>query len=333
MPLRRIEILVPAGERRRLDQVLDETTTLARWCAPADGELLHAIVVLQADHSEKLLDRLCSLFSSYDEYRAIVLPVEAVLPSPAEAPEPEAPAPDEGQNAGRIARDELYEDVAEATQLSPVYVAMTVLSTIVACIGLLGGREVVVVGAMVIAPLLGPNVALALATTLWDRVLLRHAALANALGFAIVLVLSGAAGLLFEVDAVRPAMAARTTVGVADVVLALASGVAGALSFTTGAPASLIGVMVAVSLLPPAAAFGMLLGAGAFEPASGALLLLLANVICVNLSGVVTLLVQGVRPRRFWEARRATRAARAAVGIWLALLSLVLVWILLRAEG
>jgi uncharacterized membrane protein len=49
-----------------------------------------------------------------------------------------------------------------------VFVTMVVLSTIVAAIGLLKDSVAVIIGAMVIAPLLGPNVALALATALGD---------------------------------------------------------------------------------------------------------------------------------------------------------------------
>jgi uncharacterized membrane protein len=132
-------------------------------------------------------------------------------------------------------------------------------------------------------------------------------------------------------DPSTPEIASRTQVGFADVVLALASGVAGTLALTTGLPSSLIGVMVAVALLPPLASFGLLIAGGHFRAAGGALLLLVVNVVCVNLAGVLTFLVQGVRPRRGWVAERAARGARIAVALWLAALFAVLVWIFLGA--
>jgi len=60
--------------------------------------------------------------------------------------------------------------------------------------------------------------------------------------------------------------------------------------------AALIGVMVAVALLPPLVTFGLLLGVGHMASATGALSLFLINLICVNLAGVTTFLVQSIRP-------------------------------------
>ena len=52
------------------------------------------------------------------------------------------------------------------------------------------------------------------------------------------------------------------------------------------------------------------------------------NVVCVNLAAVVTFLVQGIRPSKWWEAERSKRLTRRAITIWLAVLALlaVLVW-------
>lgn len=74
--------------------------------------------------------------------------------------------------------------------------------------------------------------------------------------------------------------------------------------------------MVAVALLPPLVAVGMLAGSGHFLQAMGAFMLFAVNLICVNLAGVVTFIIQGVRPRTWWEAERAKKASikGAAIG-------------------
>ena len=95
-------------------------------------------------------------------------------------------------------------------------------------------------------------------------------------------------------------LASRSEVFLADVVLALVAGVAGALAFTTGIHTPLVGVMVAVALLPPLVAVGLLSGAGAWQPAFGAALLFWANLICINLAGVATFLAHGIQPRTWW---------------------------------
>ena len=133
---------------------------------------------------------------------------------------------------------------------------------------------------------------------------------------------------MWVIGAIFPRLNVATHLGFSDLILALAAGTAGTLAFTSELPGAVIGVMVAVALMPPLVAFGMLLGAGEAALALGALMLTAANVICVNLAGVATFLVQGVEPRTWWEAEKAKRATRRATALWaflLALLALILV--------
>ena len=227
----------------------------------------------------------------------------------------------------------MYEDIKDAARCSRVYLAMVVLSTIVAAVGLYYNSVAIIIGAMVIAPLLGPNVALSLGTTLGDLSLLRRALLTALAGIATTMVLSVIIGVLVHVNPASPEVASRNGVGLGDIAVALASGCAGALAFTTGVSATLIGVMVAVALLPPLVTFGLLLGGGHSALAMGALSLFLMNLICVNLAGVTTFLVQGIRPAIWWEKDRAVKATRIAIGLWAALLAALGGMILLLRKG
>jgi uncharacterized hydrophobic protein (TIGR00341 family) len=208
--------------------------------------------------------------------------------------------------------------------------AMVVLSTIVAAVGLYYNSVVIIIGAMVIAPLLGPNMALSLGTTLGDLTLLRQASLTALAGIATTMVLAVIIGVGLQMNPETPEVATRAGVGLGDVAVALASGCAGALAFTSGVSATLIGVMVAVALLPPLVTFGLLLGGGHTALAMGALSLFMMNLICINLAGVTTFLVQGMRPTTWWEKDRATRASRIALGLWAALLAALggMIWVL-----
>lgn len=88
----------------------------------------------------------------------------------------------------------------------------------------------------------------------------------------------------------------------------------------SGLPAAVVGVMVAVALLPPLVSAGLLLGAGEIVLAGRAFLLPSTNVICVNLAGVAALLWQGVRPGKWWEAERSRKMTRLAWAVWITLL-------------
>jgi uncharacterized hydrophobic protein (TIGR00341 family) len=159
--------------------------------------------------------------------------------------------------------------------------------------------------------------------------LLRSSILTALAGIVTTMVLSVFIGILLQVDPATPELELRNGVGLGDIAVALASGCAGALAFTTGVSTALIGVMVAVALLPPLVAFGLLLGGGHLALAMGALSLFLVNLISVNLAGVTTFLVQGIHPATWWEKDQAEKATHTALKLWVGMLAVLIVLILL----
>ncbi len=334
MAQRLIEIVVPARHSANIRDVVGRRTLLGVW-QDAEGEAVMLQVLVPAEDVEPLMDQIEQRCSGTEGFHIILLPVEATIPRPEpppESPPVATPAGAEPKKRYRVSREELYAGLADGTKTSPVFIALTMLSAVVAAVGLLRDDLAVVIGAMVIAPLLGPNVALALATALGDFSLARDALRANVVGVSIALVLSIGVGAVLTVDPSLATLVSRTQVGPGDLILALAAGAAGTLAFTTGLSGAIIGVMVAVALLPPLVTFGLLVGSRHTEAAAGALLLVVTNVICVNLAGVSTFLLQGVRPRTWWEAERAKKASRAAMVLWLALLLLLAATLLVARQ-
>ena len=325
MALRVMQIYLPQSSDGNLDESLEGRAILGRW-RDVDGEQVVLHLLVPAEETEEIMDRCEQRFASLEGFHVVLFPVEAVLPRPEAKPEGEVAANGESkeENAERISREELYNEVTEELGITRVYLGMIVLSSIVAAAGLLRNDVAVIIGAMVIAPLLVPNVAISLATTLGDMALLRRAAATSLAGIATGLGVAVLVGLLFDVDANIPAIAARAHLTFGSIVLALAAGSAGTLAFSRGLAGAVIGVMVAVALMPPLVVCGMLLGSGQVEPALGAFLLTAANVVCINLAGVGILLLQGVRPRNWSEAERAKKSTRTAVLIWVVLLAVLL---------
>ena len=337
MSLRLIEIFTPSDLSGSILSVLHEQPTHGIWQDALTDQTTLLRVLVSSENTEAIFDLLEGRFSSREGFRLMLLPVEATLPR-VEQPQPDKsePAPDAQQpnaKGRRISREELYADIGETARLSIFYVVMVVLSAVVAAIGLLKGSVAILIGAMVIAPLLGPNVALALATTLADFVLARRAIGITLLGIAVALVCSILLGIVLPIDPTIPELAARTEIDYGDVALALASGVAGALAFTTGVPSALIGVMVAVALVPPLVTSGLMAGSGNWQAAQGAALLLICNIVCINLAGVVTFVAQGIRPRTWCEAEKARRATWLAIALWLLLLAILILLIALSRAG
>ena len=337
MPLRILEVTLGEEDRESVLELLEEAPVVQRWSYAQDNGTQVIRTLLQAADAESLTDDLVERFGSHEHFRMILLPVEATLPAL------EEPEEDESEEEGaqeeepvgprRIGREELYEDISGSSKLTFVYLSMVALSTVVAAVGLLRDDTAIVVGAMVIAPLLGPNMALSLAATLGDLDLARNSGKVIGAGIGLALLVAVGLGAVLPVDPSTPALANRTTAGLGDIFLALSAGAAGSLAFTSGVSAVLVGVMVAVALLPPLVTAGLLGGAGYFAGATGALMLVLINVSCINLAAVGTFLAQRVRPRTWWEESRAKKATRIAVASWALMLAVLVVLILLVDVG
>jgi len=332
VPLRMLEIAVPKQHEREIAGILDSNDNISSWRLEVSESVAVFHAVLPASGAEKLMDAVEDACAGCADVRMVLLPVEGAVPRiETESPDGQdealkAQTPHEKEReTWRVSREELYADALEGAELSPSFLALIALSAIVASVGLLRDNVAVVIGAMVIAPLFGPNTALAVGTTLGDIRLIVSGSKALVAGFALAFGLSAAVGLLFNADPEIPAIASRTVVTYADVTLALAAGAAATFAFTAGRASAVIGVMVAVALLPPITASGLLIGSGRFSAAAGSLLLTAVNVICINLAGVTAFVFQGVQPRRWWEAERAKKASRRSALAWALLLAALIV--------
>ncbi|WP_027721601.1 TIGR00341 family protein [Maridesulfovibrio zosterae] len=332
MPLRVIEIITPREDKEEVIATLEEhrpNEGYVFWASPleADTSLVFR-VILDVQDSENVLDKLENLFSWKEKYRIIVFPAEATIPrleNLDEVPTTETePAPETEKRKNRLSREELYADVLDTCVLSKSYVMLVILSSIVAVIGLMRGNVAVLIGAMVLAPLLGPNVGLSLATTLGDEKLAAASSKTLITGVLLAILISIGAGFFLNINEFSPELLARTTTDFSDIILAIVSGTAGIISFTLGVPTSLVGVMVALSLLPPLSACGIFLGTGHIEYSLGAGVLFLANVICLNLAGVVTFLLQGVLPLAWWKRDKVKITALRIIAVWSFLLIMLI---------
>jgi uncharacterized hydrophobic protein (TIGR00341 family) len=346
MAYRLIVAIIPHGIGENVDELLQRYDVLSMWRSDLPDNQLILNILIRREKTEAILNLLQKHFAGMEGFRVILMPVEASIPIP-ETPVRILPEEEEEEGdtfiledlvdrlgskelVDRLSRQEIYTDISDISRVSKVYIVMIVLSSLVAAIGVLNNNVAVIIGAMVIAPLFGPNIALALATVLGDGRLAREAIKTNLTGIGTALIISMVIGLFAMVDPTIPELLLRTRVGLGSVTLALSSGIVGALSFTRGFRTTLVGVMVAVALMPPLVALGLLLGSGNFFMASGALLLFLVNLVCINIAGVVTFLVQRIHPIMPEKVERAKKMTNIALVIWISLLITFIILILIR---
>ncbi len=325
MQLHALDIVINRGEREAVRELVAEHEPVSMWDGDSSEDLCWLRVLINAERTQALLDALGERFAANERFRVVLVSIKATLPKleeeKATSELSEKDKREAASNSSRISREELYQDLTAGTDVNVIYITAVALSALVAAIGLMRNDVAIIIGAMVIAPLLKPNVALGLATTLGDAALAWRALRTSFVGIATAAGVSLLVGALFSIDPDTPAIAQRSTVGAGDIALALAAGAAGAIAMTSGVPAALIGVMVAVALLPPLVVAMLHCTEGRWESAGGAGMLLIVNVICVNLACVATFALRGIRPRAWYEADRARRATRLAVAFWLAALA------------
>jgi hypothetical protein len=180
MALRLLEIVVPEEVTGDVLKIIEAAKVTNYWltCSCENRNIVKMIVT--AEKTENLLDTFEKKYGGLEDFHMVLLPLEASYPGTKEIEE----RAEEGKEAAegerkkeplRVSRQELYHDVFDSSKLTNTYMIMIVLSAIVAAIGLIKDNVAVIIGAMVIAPLLGPNVALSFATTVGDGELGRNA--------------------------------------------------------------------------------------------------------------------------------------------------------------
>ncbi len=337
MPLRLLQIMLPPDQSDDLNALLDGINCEQRWINERAEDQLTVSVLLRSDAVEPITDTIHEHYKYTQGFRTLLYDIQATyppLPEPKDEPTPDIQSDPQHSGwktrFGRVSREELQEDIQDSAKITPVFLIMVTLATIVACVGLIKDSPAIIIGAMVIAPLLGPNTALALGTMLGNTPMIRKAIASNLAGLSVALAISLLVGFFGLPDGPFDGITNRTVVDIGDIALALALGAAGAVAFTTGASATLVGVMVAVALLPPTAACGMLLGSNQLPEAMGAAVLAATNIVCINLSSASVLLAQGVRPTTWYEKDKAKKATVTALITWtiaLATLATLIIYI------
>ena len=180
---------------------------------------------------------------------------------------------------------------------------LIVFSCAIATLGLIADSPAVVIGAMLVAPLLGPILALALGSVIGRPQLLSHAVFGLIEGVVIAVIFSAALAWLarllpFDALVALPHEAQiRTRPNPFDLGIALAGGAAGAYALAR-MPASdaIPGVAIATALMPPLCTVGIGLSMGDRGVWGGASLLFVTNLSAIVFAGIVVFVALGLRP-------------------------------------
>lgn len=179
---------------------------------------------------------------------------------------------------------------------SKMYFVMNILSAIIASYGLVTNSAAVVIGAMLVAMMLGPITGVALAIIDHRMPLLRKSLITVFLGISLVVLVGFIVGWLHKDQPLTVEILSRTQPTSMDLMIALAGGTAGAYAMVSPhLSVAVVGVAVATALVPPLAASGILFANGEMQMGLGALLLALTNIIAIQFTNALVLWLLGFR--------------------------------------
>ena len=195
--------------------------------------------------------------------------------------------------------DKLFIEGPQTARRLTNFFALLLFATVIATYGVLSSSTATVIGAMIVAPLMGPIMATTSAVVIGS---MPRAVRAFALTVAgIILVISLSYLLSWVVPDVtisftsNAEITSRINPGLYALLTALGAGAAGAFITSRAEIAdSMGGVAIAISLVPPLCVVGISLQQGQVDAAAGALLLFLTNYLAILLAGGVVLVVIGL---------------------------------------
>ncbi|MDX8045671.1 TIGR00341 family protein [Gracilibacillus sp. S3-1-1] len=314
MELQLIEVYIPTDRFERFQQQIEEYQTIEKWYSNVSEEQQLAKLLIEKKHAEDILNFLEINDHGQQQIHALLYNISTYIPKVEIEEEKEQEDEKEKQKElTRASRHELYQVVQSSSTSTPNYFWMLVLSSLVATAGIVKDSAAIVIGAMVIAPLIGPFTALAFAATLGDYQLMKKSILKSLYGLTIPISIAVLFGLIFQLPFNSNEFLARTNIELMDIVVALAAGTAGALSFAKRVSEALVGVMVSVALLPPAVVLGMMIGAAQFQAALTPFILLMVNISAILFSAIIVFWTSGIQPVNWSEIQVANTSKTYAL--------------------
>ena len=185
-------------------------------------------------------------------------------------------------------------DIVQNAQFDKAFIIMNALAAVIASYALLASSVSGVIGAMLVAMLLGPIAGLSLSLVDGDYSLFKQSSKSLIGGVSIVIFCSFIIGLIHGDMPVSNELLIRTNPNYLDLMIALAGGAVGAYAvITPRIPNAVVGVAIATALVPPLCAGTIFLARGNWDHAFGAYLLTITNIVAIQFSSSIVLWLSG----------------------------------------
>lgn len=225
-------------------------------------------------------------------------------------------------------KNEVVESLRKGAYPSNDFYLMTGLAAVIATLGIITGNTVVVIGAMVVAPLMMPVLSFSMAGVKGDLAMFNRSIKGEVKGALLAMLIAVIVAYVMPTYELNEEFLLRTEPTLLDLGIAFASGLAGAYAIAKRMDYTLPGIAVSVALIPPLCVVGISIGLRlGLEFTLGALLLFVSNIIAINLAGYIVFWVVGLGPTWYWDEEETRKKIYNSVALML-LVAIPLGWIM-----
>lgn len=297
--MRHLQVTAPWDQKKKVKEVLDDYSNdiSSKKAEMNDEKAIEFSVTADSDDLDEITEELKSIKSIPSGDLSIrVIEQESLI--------------EKGQktkgSSESLSQEEIYSKAQESAEFSKSEWGLVGLSSAIAAYGLALNNIIVVVGAMMLAPMLSPFVSGAFSLVIGDKTLMEDSLKYGAASVLLAIIVSFLAVSLFPVN-INSTLELVVSPGIVSTLLSLLVGAAAALTFTTGMRDQVAGVAVAVALVPPLASVGIGLKMLDFSFAANAGLVAAVNILSLIVSGYFTFRLMGFHPSTYYKKQTAER--------------------------
>ncbi len=296
------------------------------------GDIYEIILFTPDAEVNSLIDKIREAIDlRYNENMIEVTSPEFVISTYLQRAEKKAEEKDETTPAEKLLRS-----VEQYTELDLTKIALTSIAGLVALSGLFLNNPVIIIGAMLLSPIIGPiySFAINIALGRLEDALRSVGVLLALLGSVLLLsVIATFVINLFIPLPITDEIVARIIMNPIYIIMGILLGFAAVLAFTRETPETIAGVAIAAALLPPVVVTGIVLVLQPISAISSGILVL-DQIIGLMAGGLLAVLVLQIGPRESREQIAAEKyIIRSAVIFALLLGLLVVISLLLGPDG
>ncbi len=324
--MKEIQVTLPSDRKTLMDEFIKEFSLSAT--SYDFGTAYRYELTINNYQTNMLIEELKArgIGSAYGEI--IVRPLELKIASKEKT--------DSLPESAGVNREEIIANLGNISGFSKTYLLLCALAASLAALGLLTNDAIVILSSMIVAPLIGPIVLTSIGLlSLETTSFVKRGILAETTGISAVVLVGGLIGFLYKffdpsftgLNPILTELFKRAELGFASISLALLGGLAAGIIVARGLDVTIIGVAIAASLCPPAAAIGIFCVHTEWLLALQAVNLLLLNVLAINLSCTGVFWIFGVKSRGL-SKRQAIKVRRMNV-LWIIIVTILLISLLI----